>query len=115
MACASWSVRSMLTAERGASIAATSGDGVARAPPGAGPRRVKAPEVLGAAQFSMPRAGTPMRRGPPTPGAPMAGTFGLFRLPRGHPRCFLHAPEDPAAAEEAEGAMAQGKCSSVLE
>jgi hypothetical protein len=66
-------------------------------------------------RFSMPCAGAAMRRGPPAPGAPMAGTFGLFRLPRGHPRCFAPALEDPAAVEEAEGSMAQRRCSSVQE
>jgi hypothetical protein len=44
----------MLPVERGASIVATSGDGAFRAPPGAGPRRVKAMEVPEAARFSMP-------------------------------------------------------------
>jgi hypothetical protein len=59
---ASQSARSMLPAERGASIATTSGDGAARAPAGAGPRRVKAIEIPGAARFSLPHAGAPMRR-----------------------------------------------------
>jgi hypothetical protein len=66
-------------------------------------------------QFSMPRVDAPMRRGPPAPGAPIAGTFGLFRLPRGLPRRFFPVSEDPAVAEEEEGSMAQGKLSSVLE
>jgi hypothetical protein len=105
----------MLPAKQGASIATTSGDSATRAPPGAGPQRVKAVEVPGAARFSVPRAGAPMHRGPPAPGAPMAGTFGLFWLPRGRPRRFVPAPEDPAVAEEAEGSMAQGKCSLVRE
>jgi hypothetical protein len=102
MASASRSARSMLPMERGADIAATSGGGAVKAPPGAGPRRVKAEEALGAGQFSAPRAGTPMRRGPLAPGAPTAGTFGLFLLPKGHPRCFFPKPEDPAVAEEEE-------------
>jgi hypothetical protein len=115
MASASWSARSMLLTERGADIAATSGDGAARAPPAVGPRRVRAKEVLVAARFSMPRASAPMRRGPPALGTLMAGTFSLFRLPRGHPQCFFPASEDPAVAEEEEGSMAQGKLSLVLE
>jgi hypothetical protein len=105
----------MLPTEWGADIATTSGDGAARAPPAAGPRRVRAKEVLVAARFSVPRVGTPMRRGPPALGAPMAGTFGLFRLPRGRPRCFFPASENPVAVEEEEGSMAQGKLSLVLE
>jgi hypothetical protein len=113
MAPASRSARSMLLMERGASIAATSGDGVARAPPGVGPQRVKALEVPGVARFSMPCAGAPMRKGPLALGAPMAGTFGLFRLPGGCSRCFAPALEDTAAAEEAVGFMAQGSCSSL--
>jgi hypothetical protein len=35
----------------------------------------------------------------------MAGTFGLFLLPRGCLRHFDPALEDPVAAEEAEGFM----------
>jgi hypothetical protein len=105
----------MLPAERRANIATTIGDGAAREPFGAGPQRVRAREVLGVARFSMPHAGAPMHRGPPAPGAPIAGTFGLFRLPRGHPRRFFAALEDPAAAEEEEGSMAQEKLSLVLE
>jgi hypothetical protein len=115
MAPASRSARSMLPAERGAGIATTSGDGAARAPPGARPRRVKALEVPGAMGFSVPYADAPMRKGPPAPGAAMAGTFSLFRLPRGRLRRFAPALEDPAAAEEVERSMAQGRCSSVRE
>jgi hypothetical protein len=37
MASTSWSARSMLPTKRGANIATTSGDGVAKASPGAGP------------------------------------------------------------------------------
>jgi hypothetical protein len=48
-----------------------------------------------------------MRRGPPAPGVHRAGTFALFLLPGGRPRCFT--PElDSAAAEEAEGSMGLG-------
>jgi hypothetical protein len=111
----SWSARSMLPVERGASIATTSGDGATRAPPGAGSRRVKALEFPEMAWFSMLRVGAPMRRGPPVPGAPMAGTFGLFRLLRWHPWSFVPVPDDPVATEEAEGSMAQRKCSLVRE
>jgi hypothetical protein len=68
----------MLPAEREASIAATSSDGAFRAPPGAGPRRVKAIEVLEAARYSAPYVGAPRRRGPAALGAQRAGTFGLF-------------------------------------
>jgi hypothetical protein len=57
----------MLPRERGAG-AATTGDGAFRAPPGAGPRRVKALEAPGAAQFASSCLGAPMRRGPPAPG-----------------------------------------------
>jgi hypothetical protein len=68
----------MLPGERGAGAAA-SGEGEFRAPPGAGPRRVRAPEVPGAARFASPCLGTPMRRGPPALGVHRAGTFALFR------------------------------------
>jgi hypothetical protein len=48
-----------------------------------------------------------MRRGPPAPGVHRAGIFTLFLLPGGRPRRFT--PElDPAAAEEAEGAICLG-------
>jgi hypothetical protein len=95
----------MLLGARGAGAAAT-GDGVFRAPPGAGPRRVKALEVPGAARFATPCIGAPMRRGPLAPGIHRAGTFALFLLPRGRPRRF--APElDPVVAEEAEGSIAR--------
>jgi hypothetical protein len=48
-----------------------------------------------------------MRRGSLAPGVHRAGTFTLFLLPGGRPRCFI--PElDPAAAEEAEGSIAWG-------
>jgi hypothetical protein len=52
----------MLPEVRGASTVAT-GDGAFRAPPGAGPRRVKALEVPRAAQFASSCIGAPMRRG----------------------------------------------------
>jgi hypothetical protein len=45
----------------------------------------------------------------------MAGTFGLFLLPKGRPRHFFPELEDPAAVEEEEGSMVQGGFSSVLE
>jgi hypothetical protein len=102
------SARSMLPAGRGASVASATGDSVLRAPPGAGPRRVKAMEVPGAAQFVVLCGGAPMRRGPPAPGAHRAGTFGLFRLPGGRPRRLAPELADPAAAEEAEGSIARG-------
>jgi hypothetical protein len=51
----------MLPAPRGADIAATRGGGAARAPPGVGPRTVRAKEDLGATRFSMPHAGAPKR------------------------------------------------------
>jgi hypothetical protein len=96
----------MLPGERGAG-AATNSDGEFRAPPGAGPQRVRAPEVPGAAQFASPCLGAPMRRGPPAPGVHRAGTFVLFLLPGGRLRRF--APElGPAAAEEVEGSMSLG-------
>jgi hypothetical protein len=96
----------MLPGARGADAAAT-GDGAFRAPPGAGPQRVKALEVPGAAWFAAPCDGAPMRRGPPAPGVHRAGTFALFLLPWGRPRRF--APVlDLAAAEEAEGSIARG-------
>jgi hypothetical protein len=109
MASASQSARSILPAERGASVAATSG-GAFRAPPGAGPHRVKAMEVPGAMLFFAPCVGAPMRRGPPAPGAQRAGTFGLFLLPGGCPQRFAPELEDLAVAEEAEGSMARGRC-----
>jgi hypothetical protein len=96
----------MLPEARGASAAATS-DGASRAPPGAGPQRVRAPEAPGAARFASPRIGTPRFRGPPALGVHRAGIFVLFLLPGGRPRRFV--PElDPAAAKEAEGSIAQG-------
>jgi hypothetical protein len=55
-----------------------------------------------------------MRRGPPALGAPMAGSFGLFLLPRGRPRCFFPVVVDPAVAEEEEGSMALGSSLSLL-
>jgi hypothetical protein len=100
----------MLPVEREASIAATSGDGVFRAPPGAGPHRVKAMKVPGVKRFSAPCVGAPMCRGPQAPGAQRAGTFGLFLLPRERPRRFVPELKDPAAAEVAEGSMARGRC-----
>jgi hypothetical protein len=96
----------MLPGERGAGAAATS-DGVFRAPPGAGTRRVKALEAPGAARFASSYLGTLMRRGPPAPGVHRAGIFALFLLPGGRPRRFT--PElDPAAAEKVEGSIAWG-------
>jgi hypothetical protein len=106
VASTSRNTRSMLPEERGAGVAAT-GDGAFRAPLGAGPRRVKALEVPGAARFASSYIGAPMRRGPPARGVHRAGTFALFLLPRGRPRCFI--PElDPATAKEAEGSIAWG-------
>jgi hypothetical protein len=91
---------------QGADIAATSGDGVAKTPPSAGPRRIRVEEALTAARFSAPRGGGPTRRGPPAPGAPTSGTFGLFLLPKGHPRHFFPGLEDTVSAEEEDGSMA---------
>jgi hypothetical protein len=96
----------MLPKARGACTAAK-GDGAFRAPPDAGPQRVRALEVPGVARFTMPRIGAPRRKGPPAPGAHRAGTFSLFLLPGGRSRRFT--PElVPAAAEEAEGSMGLG-------
>jgi hypothetical protein len=99
----------MLPAKRGASIATTNGDGVFRAPPGAGPRSVKAMEVPEVMRFSAPCVGAPMHRGPSAPGAQRVGTFSLFLLTGGCPRCFAPELEDPVVAEEAEGSMARGR------
>jgi hypothetical protein len=91
--------------ERGAGAAATS-DGAFRAPPGAGPRWIKALEAPEVTRFALSCLDAPMRRGPPS-GGDRAGIFALFLLPGGRPRCFT--PEiDPAAAEEAEGSIAWG-------
>jgi hypothetical protein len=96
----------MLPEAWGAGAAAT-GDGAFGAPPGTGSRRVKALEAPGAVRFASSCIGAPMRRGPPAPVVHRAGTFALFLLPRGRPRCFI--PElNPAAAEEAEGSIAWG-------
>jgi hypothetical protein len=96
----------MLPGEREAGTAATS-DGAFRAPPGAGPQRVKALEAPGVARFTSSCLSAPMHRGPPTPGVHRAGIFALFLLPGGCLRCFT--PElDLAAAEEAEGSIAWG-------
>jgi hypothetical protein len=104
VASTSRSTRSMFPEERGAGAAAI-GDGAFKAPPGAGPRRVKALEAPGAARFALSYLGAPMHRGPPAPGVHQAGIFALFLLPGGCPRRF--APElDPAAAEEVEGSIA---------
>jgi hypothetical protein len=40
----------------------------------------------------------------------MAGTFGFFLLLGGCPRRFSPELEDPAAPEEVDGSMAQGRC-----
>jgi hypothetical protein len=104
VASTSRSTQSMLPEARGAG-AAFIGDGAFRAPPGAGPRRVKALEVPEAVRFASSCIGAPMHRGPPAPGIHRAGTFALFLLPKGRPRRFV--PKlDPAAAEEAEGSIA---------
>jgi hypothetical protein len=84
VASTSRSTRLMLPEAWGAGAAAT-GDGAFRAPPGAGPQRVKALEIPRAAQFASPCIGAPMHRGPPAPGVHRAGTFALFLLPRGQP------------------------------
>jgi hypothetical protein len=90
----------------GASAAAR-GNGAFRAPPGAGPRRVRVLEVAGAARFAVPHIGAPRCKGPPAPGAYQAGTFSLFLLPGGRPRHF--APElVPVVVEEAEGSIGLG-------
>jgi hypothetical protein len=60
------------------------------------------------AWFSMPRAGSLMRRGPPAPVAPMVSTFGLFRLPRGRLRRFFPVLEDPVAVAEEEDPWRRG-------
>jgi hypothetical protein len=78
------STRSMLPRARGADTTAR-GDGAFRAPPGAGPRRVRALEVPGAARFAVPHINAPRRKGPPALGAHRAGTFSLFLLPGGAP------------------------------
>jgi hypothetical protein len=88
---------------------AANADGAFRAPPGAGPRRVRALEVPVATQFASPCIGALMRKGPPAPGIHRAGTFALFLLPGGRPRRFVPEP-DPAAAEEAEGSIAWVLC-----
>jgi hypothetical protein len=103
VASTSRSTRSMLPGAQGAGAAAI-GDSTLRAPPGAGPRRVKALEVPGAARSATPCIGAPMHRGHPAPGIHWAGTFALFLLPGGRPRRFVPEP-DPAAAEKSEGSM----------
>jgi hypothetical protein len=90
----------MLPEERGAGTAA-SGDGEFKA----GPQRVRAPEVPGAAWLTSSGLIAPMRRGPPAPGVHRAGTFSLFLLPGGRPRHFI--PE-LGPAEELEGSMSSG-------
>jgi hypothetical protein len=96
----------MLLGVRGAGAAAI-GDGAFRAPPGAGPLRVKALEAPRATRFASSCLGAPMRRGPPALSVHRAGIFALFLLPEGRPRRF--APElDPAVAEEAEGSICLG-------
>jgi hypothetical protein len=102
------SARSMLLARQRAYSTTAIGDGMFRAPPGAGPRRVKAMEVPGAAWFTAPCVGAPMRRGPPAPGVHRAGTIISFWLPGGRPRRFAPKLADPVAAEEVEGSIARG-------
>jgi hypothetical protein len=90
--------RSTLPGARGAGAAA-SGDGKFRAPPHAGPLRVRAPEVLEAAWFASSCLGAPMQRGPLAPSVHRARIFTLFPLPEGRSRRL--APElGPAAATE---------------
>jgi hypothetical protein len=105
---ASLSTRSMLSMGRGANIATTRGEGAAMAPLGAGYQRIKAVEALGAVRFSSRCAGATRRRGAPATAYPTAGTFGLFLLRREHPRCFLPATDEQAAAEAEEESMASG-------
>jgi hypothetical protein len=95
-------------------IATVRGDDVTKAPRVARSQRIRAKEALRAARFSQPRTSALVRRGPPTPGAPMVGSFGLFLLPRGHPRCFFLMVVDPVMAEEEEGSMAPGVLSLFL-
>jgi hypothetical protein len=82
VASTSRSTRSMFPGARGVGAAA-SGDGEFRAPPSAGPLRVRAPEVPEAARFTSSCLGAPMRRGPPAPGVHRARIFTLFPLPGG--------------------------------
>jgi hypothetical protein len=106
VASTSRSTRSTLLGARGAG-AATSGDGEFRAPPGAGPLRVRALEAPVAAWFTSSCLGAPMRRGPPAPAVHQARIFALFLLPKGRPRHFA-LELDPAATEELEGSMSLG-------
>jgi hypothetical protein len=108
VASTSRSARSILPAGWGACVAAATCDGAFRAPPGVGPRRVKAMEVPGAALFAALSGGAPMHKGPPALGVHRAGTFALFWLLGGHPRHFAPELVDPAAVEEAEGSIARG-------
>jgi hypothetical protein len=101
------SARLMLPVRWGACATAT-GDGAFRAPPGAGPWKVKELEVPRAAQFAAPYVDALMCRGPPALGIHWVGTFALFWLPRGRPRRFAPKLADPAAAEEAEGSITRG-------
>jgi hypothetical protein len=97
---------STLPEARGASTAAR-GDGEFRAPPHAGPLRVRAPEVPEVVRIASLFLGVPMQRGSPAPGVHWARIFALFPLPGGRPRRFT--PElGPAAAAELEGSMSSG-------
>jgi hypothetical protein len=71
----------MLPGKQGAGAAAT-GYGAFRAPPGAGPRRVKALEALGAARFASSCLGASMRTGAVRP---PGGDLGLVPAVRGAP------------------------------
>jgi hypothetical protein len=96
----------MLLGARGAGAAASSDDKFI-VPPGAGPLRVRAPEVPEEARFASSCLSAPMRRGPPVSSIHRAMIFALFLLPGGHPWRF--APEfDPAAATEAKGSISLG-------
>jgi hypothetical protein len=96
----------MLPEARGADAIAM-GDGAFRAPPGAGPQRVRVLEVPGVARFASPRIVARRRRGPPALGVHRAGTFSLFLLPGGRPQRFTPKLV-PIAAEGAEGSIGLG-------
>jgi hypothetical protein len=97
----------MLPVGRGACDTAGGRDGAFRAPPGAGPRRVKAMEAPGAARFAVPYVGAPMRRGPPASSVHRAGTFVLFLLPGGAPAAFRPRAHRSCGGGGGKGSMAR--------
>jgi hypothetical protein len=111
---ASLCARSMLLMGRGDDISTTRGDATAGATRRQIPKDWSA-EALGVVRFSSHCTNTARRRGPPAPVALTAATFGFFLLPRGCPRRFLPAADEPVAVEAEDESMAPGFFSFTVE